>query len=300
MATSAKELLTNTIVKSIIKDKEFLVTIQGNESVGSALALLSQHKVSSLPVLNENSVSYGSFVDTVDICTFVMRENAEKGTDAVENAFYTTPCSEAANKSRKNPFYQVLNSDNMKSCIGKMVALSNIHRLPVFDLQGTFVGVVSQSQMIGIISDNLSLFPIANKTVGDLRLGLKKVLTVQVSDCMEDAFKLISDHGVSGVAVVDDNSQSLRGNISASDIKLIDSKNGGSFGKLKSPIKEVLGETMAKKKPISVTTGTTIAEVFKLLSNEKIHRAFVVKDRSTELVGVISLVDLLDLILHYV
>jgi len=220
--------------------------------------------------------------------------------EAAEKSFSNTACSEVANISRKNPFYQIQNTDSLKSCIGKMVALSNIHRLPVFDLQGNFCGVLSQSQVIGVISENLSVFSmITNKTVADLRLGIKKVVSVNITDPIQTAFKLVSEHVISGVAVVDEKS-GLRGNVSASDIKIIDSKNGGNFNKLLSPIGDVLGETMAKTKPLSVTPSSTIAEVFKLMSNEKVHRVFVVSELTNEVVGVISLVDLLDLVGTYV
>jgi len=219
--------------------------------VATALEKLSQNKVSSLPVLHESLISYGSFVDTIDICTYLLSEirvQGEGNLNAVEQAFLSSPCSSVANGSRKNPFYQILNTDNLKSCMAKMVTLSNIHRLPVFDLQGTFCGVLSQSQLIKLISDNLSLFTmIANKTVGDLRLGIKSVLSLKQSCSMLEAFKIISENGVSGVAVLDDNSSVLRGNVSASDIKVVDCKNGGSFEKLRSPISEVMKETMAKK-----------------------------------------------------
>jgi len=255
-------------------------------------------------VLDENLVCYGSFIDTVDICTFVMQAIDGEAGDLTkaQKVFLNTPSSDVANKSRKNPFHQILHTDTLKTCIGKMVALSNVHRLPVFDLQGSFVGVLSQSQVVNTITDNLPMFTmIANKAVADLRLGLKKVIAVKVSSPIREAFKVIADHRISGVAVVEDNSQSLVGNVSASDIKIVDTHNGGSFDKLNKPIKEVLGETMAKKKPVSVTPSTSIGDVFKTMSKEKIHRLFVVKDhRSNELIGVISLVDLLDLIVNYV
>jgi len=131
-----------------------------------------------------------------------------------------------------------------------MVALANIHRLPVFDLRGNFVGILSQSNVINMISDNITLFSmITNKNVSDLRLGIKQVFSVKVSQPIKDAFKLISDNGISGVGVVDD-SNVLVGNVSASDIKITGAFCEGSFQKLNTPIKDILGDTMAKKKPI--------------------------------------------------
>jgi len=300
---SAKEMLSSTLVKAILKDKEFLVTIQGNESVAAALNKFQQSKISSIPVLHEHLTVFNSFVDNVDLCTFAMEVAGRYiDVDQAQNAFVNASCSLVANTSRKNPFYQIQNTDTLKSCMGKMVALSNIHRLPVIDLQGSFVGVISQSQVVNLINDHLHLFSmITNKTIIDMRLGIKQVYSVKLSAPIKDAFKLMVDNKVSGVAVVEDNDNILCGNISASDIKVIvDGNEAGGFGKLNLPVKELLGETMTKKEPVAVSITTTISQVFKLMCEEKIHRTFVVKDRSKELVGVISLVDLLDLVLHYV
>jgi len=226
--------------------------------------------------------------------------------DKAEKAFLETPCSEVSNRGEKNTFHQVLHTDNLKNCLAKMVALSNIHRLPVFDFRGNFVGILSQSTVVNVISENIHLFGmITNKSVNDLRLGIKKVVSVGVSAPIKDAFKLIADCKISGVAITQDNSNVLVGNISSSDIKITALYvNGkfleGSFQKLNTPIKEILSETLAQKKPIVVHPNTLISEVFKLLAREKIHRTYVVKEKTNELIGVISLVDLLSLIIQYV
>lgn len=76
--------------------------------------------------------------------------------------------------------------------------------------------------------------------------------------------------------------------------------SGSGFRKLESPVSELLTETMAKKRVLSVTPTKVVADVFKLMCTEKIHRVFVVKEWTNQLMGVISLVDLLELVLHYV
>jgi len=126
---------------------------------------------------------------------------------------------------------------------------------------------------------------ITNKSVNDLRLGIKKVISVNVSAPIKAAFKLIADCKISGVAITEDNSNILVGNVSSSDIKITGLYvNGkfvqGSFQKLNTPIKEILSETMIKKKPVVVHPNTSITEVFKTMSREKIHRTYVVKEKN--------------------
>jgi len=298
----AKELLTNTPVTSLLKAKELVVTVQSSEKVSVALTKLVENKISALPIRDaNNSESFGSFIDTVDICTYIM-QTIEKNAGDIAKAEATiaeTTCGQVSNKGEKDPFQQVLCTDNLRTCIGKMVALADIHRLPVFDLKGNFVGILSQSNVINMISENIKLFSmITNKNVSDLRLGIKQVLSVNISQPIKDAFKLIADNGISGVGVVNDTNE-LVGNVSASDIKVTGAFCDGSFQKLNTPIKDILGETMAKKKPIFVVPSATISEVITIMSKEKIHRIFVVKERSNELIGVISLIDLLNLISLY-
>jgi len=308
MAQSAKEFLTNTSISSFLNSIEHVISIQANEKAVEALGKILENKISALPVRNADSHNFGSFIDTLDICTFIMQTIDACGDDLdkAEKLFLETTCSQVANRGEKNTFHQVLHTDNLKSCLAKMVALSNIHRLPVFDLRGNFVGILSQSTVVNVITENIRLFGmITNKSVNDLRLGIKKVISVNVSAPIKAAFKLIADCKISGVAITEDNSNILVGNVSSSDIKITGLYvNGkfvqGSFQKLNTPIKEILSETMIKKKPVVVHPNTSITEVFKTMSREKIHRTYVVKEKTNELIGVISLVDLLSLIIQYV
>lgn len=120
---------------------------------------------------------------------------------------------------------------------------------------------------------------------------------------MKDAFSKIKEHKISGIAVVD-NGQ-LVGSVSAADIKIIgtvgmelNSPSGGqanALDKLSTPVKDFKGD----KKTVTVTPDLSVQQVFEKFAHERAHRAFVI-DQNSKLVGVITLIDLLELILNYI
>eukprot|EP01126_Amoeba_proteus_P040745 TRINITY_DN4363_c0_g1_i13.p1 TRINITY_DN4363_c0_g1~~TRINITY_DN4363_c0_g1_i13.p1 ORF type:complete len:208 (-),score=20.56 TRINITY_DN4363_c0_g1_i13:315-938(-) len=130
-------------------------------------------------------------------------------------------------------------TDSLRRAINVMVSLVNVHRyksykrprlflfmlyssfrLPVFTLSGDLVGILSQMDIVSLLDTHIQLFPIANKSVKDLRLGLKEVIQISDSLTLKDAFRVIRENRVSGIAVVDKRGY-LVGNVSASDIKII-------------------------------------------------------------------------------
>jgi CBS domain-containing protein len=73
--------------------------------------------------------------------------------------------------------------------------------------------------VVTAIRNNLSKFSVKSKTVAELQLGIKEVLTIREDQNAFEAFKLIHAKKVLGIAVVDANGV-LTGNISASDLRV--------------------------------------------------------------------------------
>lgn len=70
------------------------------------------------------------------------------------------------------------------------MAQHKMHRIPVIESKDLST-VVTQSHVIKMIYDNIKLFSIASKTVDDLQLGLKDVISVKDSELLLGAFKQI-------------------------------------------------------------------------------------------------------------
>ena len=101
-----------------------------------------------------------------------------------------------------------------------------LHRVPVVNKSGVLISLVSASDVVKCIhaqeTKNHVADPKLEKTLEQLNCGLdkEKVYSVKGTQTVIEAFRLIKDKQISGVAVVD-NEHKLIGNISASDLKVI-------------------------------------------------------------------------------
>lgn len=297
---SPSDLVTRTLVKDILKKQDNVISTDSSALLSEAFTKIVEQGISSVPVFSTVENRYSSFIDVLDISMFVVSLiETHNDLEKVKEVFNSTTVGELKDFQRVHRnwagnFVDNLNStDTLKRAMNIMVNLVNIHRLPTFTLSGDLVGVLSQSDIVYTLASNIHLFPIANKRVKDIGLGIKAVISVPQDATLRDAFSKIKEHKISGIAVVDENEQ-LVGSVSAADIKIIDGK-AHSLDKLSSPVKDFKGD----KKTVTVTTDLSIQEVFEKFAHERAHRAFVI-GQNFKLVGVITLIDLLELILNYI
>lgn len=96
---------------------------------------------------------------------------------------------------------------------------SNAHRIAVVDRTGEMEGLISESTIIRWAAEACKDLEVCKKTVADLGLAPKDVLSVDINADAIVAFCKIVEQDVSGLAVVDDAGK-LVANISASDLKV--------------------------------------------------------------------------------
>jgi len=193
-----------------------------------------------------------------------------------------------------NPFTPVKASDSVYDAVTAFIT-KNSHRCPIMDDQGSISSIVTQAAVINLIATHPGcLGELGKKTVKDLDLGTKPVVTVTKHTRTIDAFKIMHQTGVSGIGVVDNNDK-LIGNLSARDLKAIDSSNiyssmyvsAGAF------IQKIRQESLQENHPaISCTEATTLDFVVGRLAANRIHRLYVC-DANYIPIRVISLRDVL-------
>lgn len=186
------------------------------------------------------------------------------------------------------------------------------HRYAVTDSAGKVLSILSQSQLVRSLLPYIQGTELATKTVSELRLGYKPVLSISVDAPASQAFKKMQASKVTGLAVLDSATSKLVGSISASDLKEIGS-DASLFERVLLPVGEFWAETLKKSKrrdsratsPSArrqvylVTPQDTIGTVFDKFSSTRVHRLFVVDDSSKPL-GVISLSDIIEQIWKFV
>ena len=166
-----------------------------------------------------------------------------------------------------------------------------IHRVPVANSTGGIIGTLSQTDIIKYLHAHLvegELKHVGNKTVKELGLSNKTVVTVNIHDCVLAALEVIVDRSVSGVGVIDSNGK-LAGNLSASDFKALYKEQFPSF---LLPVGDFLEKhSPASLNPICGTENTTLIEVINEMVENHIHHLYVIEDFKP--VGIISATDVM-------
>lgn len=170
----------------------------------------------------------------------------------------------------------------------------NGHRAIVVDANQKPSNVITESRLLKIASVLLDVLPITKKTLKELNIGTKNVITIEASKNTRDA----------GVAVVD-SSGKLVGNLSTRDIKFL-GFDARYFDCLHTSVGNYL-ETMRiydatrtipdNIDPIRCTEDTSLGQVISYLTYYRIHRIFVV-DKDCKPIGVVSLQDVLKVLLE--
>jgi CBS domain-containing protein len=271
---------------------------------------LVQHKFLSVPVLQKTKSKYFGFLDMYDIVKFVVEFFGEK-VEALKNSedwFQLASQSEEFCKVTvndvikhpvrfRNPFFPVNSGYSLFAALEAMARERGLHRVPVIDENRKLITIVTQSQMVEILAKNLDIIgDKKNKTVNLTENYFEEVISVLDDSIAMDAFKLMVERNVSGLAVVDKEGK-LVGNISLRDLKAM-STDARLFWRLFQTVHNFLLKIRHEdsgdrpRTIVTVKPTDTLETVIKKLAENRIHRVFIV-DESKKPQGVISLKDIL-------
>eukprot|EP01126_Amoeba_proteus_P042390 TRINITY_DN4606_c0_g4_i3.p1 TRINITY_DN4606_c0_g4~~TRINITY_DN4606_c0_g4_i3.p1 ORF type:complete len:298 (+),score=52.03 TRINITY_DN4606_c0_g4_i3:104-997(+) len=268
-----------------------LIDGEETELISVVFQRLLRSHILSLPVytVKDGIKQYFGFVDIMDILySFMLNQAGLTNYAAVRDII---------NLSSRNPWLFLHTTDDLLSACSLLSGAhqdSSVHRCAVFDVgpSGPYMfSILSQSKLVEYIGGNLNTCPLFEKTIEELKIGFRKVRSVNISKNVIVAFEKLKKYEVSGLAVVD-NSQRIVGNISASDLKDIYMLPKGFSQVLNAPIREYLIEKR-KKKPIFLNPKVaTLADAYQIIITRKIHRVYLV-DQDERALGLITLTDLL-------
>jgi len=202
--------------------------------------------------------------------------------------------------STRNPFHPVREGFSALAVVEALAKEENLHRVPVVDKDRQMFNLITQSQVLDFLNKNLSkLGAKANMPVGEIKGVLKPVISVTEDSLAVDAFNLMVEKNISGLAVVDEHGK-LKGNLSLRDIKLI-SYDARLFWRLQQTVKNFIAKLRAEwqtkhgrpRKLKKVKSTATLQEVIKTLAENKIHRVYIYDPTTKKAEGVISLKDVL-------
>jgi len=270
---------------------------------------LIQHGFLSVPVLQKTKHKWYGFVELSDIVQFYVEQFGNQLGDEGKSAWDAIGKSEEFLQktvddimkyplTRKNTFHPIANGYSLFYAIETMAREEHLHRVPIIDGDRKLKSVLSQSQVIDFIHSNINtLGSIKDKPLEQMQGVLKKVFTVKEDSLTIDAFKLMQENSLTGVAVVNEN-DTVVGNLSVRDLKGLRLENQ-LFHRLFQTVHNFLRHMKEERKDDGrprtkqvVHLTDRLSLVVQILVEQNIHRVYVV-DEGNKPIGVVSLRDIL-------
>jgi CBS domain-containing protein len=270
---------------------------------------LVNHNFLSVPVLQKTKHKWFGFLDLADIVLYVVNTFGESKLSIDQDFWKMVDLEEDFKQktvndlmryplTRRNPFHPVKGGYSLLYAIEALAKEDSLHRVPVIDDERQLMNLITQSQVVRFLQQNMHLLGDKRLTpVKEIQGVMHEVFSVNIHQRAIDAFHEMVDKGVTGVAIVD-NSGKLRGNLSLRDLKAM-STDGRFFWRLYQTVenyifklKQEIKEGQRPKRVQSCKESHTLEQVVNLLADHSIHRVFVVDDAKKP-IGVITLKDVL-------
>jgi len=280
------------------KKKRDLVIIEESSTLKQTLHLLQKENILSVPMVSKTGL-FMCIVDVLDIASIIYHEWRHVSVELdhghfPDDKFFDLPISEVLHSKGKNTTF-VNTTDNLLSVIHAFKSPETghrLHRVAVLD-SNKMVDVISQSDIINFVEQNISLLPknVAEKTAEELKI-IHSPLMLTVDTTVSDALLTLCRNKVSGIALVD-SEYKLVGNLSASDLRGIQPT---CFEFFTGSVLQFLSVQASGAKPTKfVKENTKLKDIIKEIVEYKIHRIFVTTDVGFPK-GVISLIDIISVL----
>ncbi|KAJ3153756.1 cell separation during budding [Geranomyces michiganensis] len=236
------------------------ICLDSELSVTEGCEALAANKITSAPIYDAAKGGFVGMLDYRDLVAFVLsvlhkvaKEDAPppadatlEVTDIVKRALSNkgdVPIKLISNLSHLNPLVSVQASSSVKEAVEDFVH-KRAHRLIVLEPDAEasqFAGILSQSTIAALVASRVGklagvsnprekcIWPTGNKTLEEVGLVGKEVVSVTPEDTVLDALHTMQEHHLSSVAIVEraDDGNDLVGSISMTDIKMILSARNG-------------------------------------------------------------------------
>lgn len=309
--------LSKVTVDDIPFERE-LVTIDSKATIVDAFTTLVRHHVLSAPVLDSVTNKYIGFFDISDFSEYVVHilEHSVSQQDELVPIEFCDLYDLLMTVGELHPqvllsVMHTVNGEKFPSvptgtpmatvldCLGN----KGLHRVAVVDLKtGSVVKIISQSAVMKfLVAHPEALACLQAPTVASSGIGLKHVVAVAAEAPVLDGLKLLQQHHLSGLAVVDAEG-TLVTTMSSSDLRTAVSGERFRFAGISvlefvQRSRELDGK-QEKPAVVTVSAETSLLDVFRKLAKTGLHRIYVV-DAAHKPVGVVSLKDLLRYVTHH-
>jgi CBS domain-containing protein len=309
-----KVLLTQRVEDMRMTEDNKIFVAYRNELATSVFQGLIKHGFLSCPVLNKKGHLHYGFLDIMDFVYFFVGELGKKELSTPGTDVWSILEKQTTFKDKKvkdlmaypvrllSPFHPIHKGYSIYAAAETMAREPHLHRIPVIDEQRRLINLITQSQLVHYVFRNLDLLgDRKNKPLSKMPSIFHPVISINADDDAVQAFKLMVEKGITGVAIVDNGTnRRLLGNISTKDLKGVDA-DGKWLSRLFLPAEAYLQEMKntfpdlpRPDSPIYALPSDTLETVFRKVVDNKIHRVFVVdNDTDRRPIGVITMKDIL-------
>lgn len=292
-------------------DSNKLVVLRSDSSITDAFQTLISKNILSVPLYEKNH-TYSSSLNIVDVILHALDSHnevdVESGVSSALNIFgekeHFRGCKaiDVARKSSQPPV--ITNSNVTIDQVVDIMVKSKAHRVLALNNKGEVSNVITQSRIIECISMLFGVDPgltaLGERSIQELGMGLHDVISTSERSKAADAFRLLADKNITGMAVLD-SSGGLVGNISVRDLRAI--KHNAALLKLLSlTVSEYLevahNEFNISTSVIKCNLQDSYKTVMDRIVENRIHRCYVVSETNV-LIGVVTMWDLLQQLVNF-
>ncbi|KAI9310375.1 hypothetical protein BX666DRAFT_1870091 [Dichotomocladium elegans] len=282
---------------TLAHNKRSLIAVSPVVSIQTALNLLQNNKITSLPVFSHDSTQVVSIVNLFDILLYLVggsdtvSKTTSKLNDPIENVLGLDTDRES---------YWMHKSDSQDTLYDTLRAFaSGVHRSLVIDYinpnEGTWL--LSQTDIIRHIYNSpecIEGLVDIDATVSSLGFDKKPPLvSVSASQSALSGYRLVAEKNLSGVPIVDENGN-LLGDLCLEDLP---GANLDTFEQLTLPCIEYIKYHLDTIKLPVGTPETTLREILTIMVKQDAHRVWIKQNReSSKVIGVISMSDIIGLL----
>jgi len=292
-------LLIDTKVEDLRPPDGRVYVCQKHERVVEVWKGLLERNFLSVPVMQKtNRTKYFGFLDLQDIVSKVVSMFGEirlKNVDDFwvlvkeEVAFQDLTVQDIIKPSRRKERWVTVKKGYSLLLAAEILARERgVRRIPVLMEDMKLYSLVTQSQVVRFLHQHAGIIgPKKDKPVFLCPHFFHKVLSVSDSSTTIEAFDLMHQENVGGVAVVNSQGE-LVGSVTPRELKVICTSTG-MFWKLFLSLRKNLTREMSAS---SVSKDKRLVEVLEMMAVNSLHRIFIV-DEGNHPIGLISLKDLL-------
>ena len=277
-----------------------VATLTSENTVEDAVNLFSKYNCLSCPVLDPKTNKLTSMVDMLDVAHHLIEvcpQSKSLTSDDLQRAgraMALRPLSQVANGSGRDPPLPL--DVNQPLTLAASLFAAGVHRVAIVNPEGKITGLVSQSNVISFLADNIERGDckhMGTKTLEELGLGQNGVVSCLLTTTVIDVIRKLDRVGMSGVALTNPAGR-LSGNFSVTDLR-------GLWNELLPKFNISAGQYLQEHHPGSLKVQpllletATLAQVIKKMSSEKVHRVWVINKKG-ETTGVVSITDVMKVV----